>query len=393
MSHLRLIAFASCLALAIGAGIGNALAADEDECRKGSAFADPDQQLAACDAAMEAASDSKQKAFFQFKRGEAFYWADQFGQALTDVDAALQADPELVPAYIRRAWTYIMLQQWQDASRNVEEVLVRQPRNAEALFALSFIYASTENDSARAYEALRQALEIDPNFHLARLHLAYKEYYYRGDLNAMLKEFETLLNKGEAELDKVSFRTIQGTRGTYPFSAEVRYERAKQLMGAKRNDQALSDVDLLIARYPSMAPAFALRGQILQTRRDEIGAIQDYDRAIELDPSNIDARHGRAWAYFYLQRFDEAAGEANWLVEAGPLTAGDGFYLRAQTYKRQGNNEQAFNAYLEAFQYDPRALAVTRQRMVELGYVAASNEEYNEEFRNGVRACVADPDC
>jgi len=182
MFHFKSIAFAACLVMAAS---GQSAASSYDDCRNGNGFLDPEKQFAHCDEALKAALDTKPRAFLQFKRGEALYWMDNFGPALADVDLAIQGDPQLVPAYIRRTWIYLTLGQWQKASRDIEEILAQEPGNAEGLFALSYLYTSTEPNSARALEALRQSLEINPDFHLARLNLAYRNYYL-GDLEGMV---------------------------------------------------------------------------------------------------------------------------------------------------------------------------------------------------------------
>ena len=390
MVHFKLLAFASCLAMV---AIGPSMASSFDDCRNGNAFVDPDKQFAACDGAMQAASEVKQKAFLRFKRAEALYWMNQFGPALDDVNLAIDADPQLIPAYIRRAWIYIIFRQWEDANRDIVEVLAREPRNAEALFALSYVYTSTEPNSERAFEALRQAVEIDPNFHLARLDLAYKNYY-RGDLEAMLKEFGTILAHDEAELDKVAFRSTYGNREAYPFSAYVRYQRGMFLMFAHRDDEALADFNWLISRYPKIALAFVFRGQVLRDKNNDIDALKDYSRAVELDPQNADARRGKGWTLLGMKKFDEAIVDADWMAGPGSPIRGEGYQLRAAISKERGDNDQALLDLEEAFRNDPELLSQMQQRLAELGYISAqSGTVYSEEIRNGVRACIADPGC
>lgn len=387
MFHFKWVPFAVFLMLAAS---GPSAASPYDDCRNGNAFTDSENQFVACDGALQAATDAKQKSFLYFKRAEALYWMDSFGPALADVDLAIQDDPQLVPAYIRRAWIYLTFRQWEEASRDIEEVLVQEPRNAEGLFALSYLYTSIEPNSARALEALQQSLEIKPDFHLARLNLAYKNYM-RGDLEGMLREFDRILAHNEAELDKVSFRSGSGKREAYPFSGHVRYERSKYLMFANHNDEALEGINWLIAHYPKAAPAFVLRGQILNRGNQKADALQDYSHAVELDPENVDARRGKAWTLFSLKKMDEAMAEADWLVQPTSPVRGEGFRLRAYINKRLGHGDQALLDYEEAFRNDREILRQTQQLVVELGY--ASTDSSGEEFRNGMRACIADPEC
>lgn len=387
MFHLKWLPFAACLMLAAS---GQSSASPYDDCRNGNAFTDSENQFIACDQALQAASDAKQKSFLYFKRAEALYWMDKFGPALADVNLAIDGDPQLVQAYIRRAWIYLTFGQWEEASRDIEEALAQEPRNAEGLFALSYLFTSIEPNSARSLEALQQALEIKPDFHLARLNLGYKDYY-RGDLEGMLREFDTILAHDAEELDKVSFRSGNGRRDAYPFSGHVRYERSKFLIFARRNEEALEGVNWLIAHFPNVAPAFVLRGQILRGQDKESDALKDYSRAVELDPADVDARRGKAWTLLSLGKMDEAMAEADWLAQPTSPVRGEGFRLRAYINKKLGLGDQALLDYEEAFRNDREILSQTQQLVVELGY--ASPDSSGEEFRNGMRACIADPEC
>ena len=59
--------------------------------------------------------------------------------------------------------------------------------------------------------------------------------------------------------------------------------------------RALADFDWLISRYPKIALAFVFRGQVLRHKNNDIDALKDYSRAVELDPQNADARRGKGW--------------------------------------------------------------------------------------------------
>lgn len=369
---------------------GPSLASSLDDCRNGNAFLDRDNQFIACNEALKATADAKEKALLWFKRGEAFYWRQQYSESLADLNLAIDADPGLRAAYIRRAWAYTQLQQWEDARRDVEAVLAEEPENAQALFALGYIFLSVDPNPERALKAFRQALEADPELHLARLNIAYQQYFYLGDVEAMLKEFQTILSHDEANLDKVTFQMRE--KGVF-FAAHVRRERARYLMLAGRDDEALLDVDWLISHHPTMASAYLLRGQILRNKKDIIEAVKDYGRAIELDPGNVDARRERGWSLLGMGRYDEALTDATEII-GGFRAQGEGYRLRAAIAKRQGDRRQALQDYEEAFRNDPRFLRIMQERLAGLGYLSRHySTAYSEETRNGMMACIIDPEC
>ena len=91
-----------------------------------------------------------------------------------------------------------------------------------------------------------------------------------------------------------------------PERAEAYYKRANALNGLGRLEPALEDYDRAISLNPSYAYALCNRGAVLERlgRREE--ALSSYDRAIELDPKDALTHYNRGSVLKDLERYEEA---------------------------------------------------------------------------------------
>lgn len=85
----------------------------------------------------------------------------QGNEALDDFDAALDLQPNLQEGWHGRAMARSSLGDYAGATRDIAQTLQREPRQFSALQDLSRI-AEQQGDWRGAYEAWRQALELDP---------------------------------------------------------------------------------------------------------------------------------------------------------------------------------------------------------------------------------------
>ena len=86
---------------------------------------------------------------------------NQPSEALDDFDAALDLQPDLQEGWHGRAMARSQMGDNAGATRDLAEVLKREPRQFEALQDLSRV-AEQRGDFKGAYEAWTQALDLDP---------------------------------------------------------------------------------------------------------------------------------------------------------------------------------------------------------------------------------------
>lgn len=83
------------------------------------------------------------------------------GDAIEDIDAALDLQPDLSQAWTLRAGAQFAAGQVNEAIRDIEQALRLEPRNFDALQLLSRI-AESRTDWKGAYAAWQKVLDIDP---------------------------------------------------------------------------------------------------------------------------------------------------------------------------------------------------------------------------------------
>lgn len=90
-------------------------------------------------------------------------------------------------------------------------------------------------------------------------------------------------------------------------------EEAISLYGEKKYDEAITKVDAVIAKEPANAEQYNFKANILRDKEDYAGAKENYNKAVELNPSML-APYVNA-ASMYINQGDKAAAKE--IIERG----------------------------------------------------------------------------
>lgn len=247
-------------------------------------------------------------------------------QALDELNRVLDARPDDVKARLRRADLYRSLQQIDPALRDLEHALELQPESSEihlrraellaeagerneAIIAYRralelpmqrsdravahrrvAILLTLSNQTAGAIEHYRAALELDPEFHRARLELA-----------------AALLRTGETETARNEFRRVRTVRGD---DADAYLGESTALILLDRQREAAALLEEGLARLPENPRLLGTLARLLATSSSE--GIRNGPRALDLARRLIDLeaspvnRETLAMALAAAGRFDEA---------------------------------------------------------------------------------------
>lgn len=88
--------------------------------------------------------------------------AKQVDLAIELLSAVVKLKPDYVEGWNRRATLYYLQNDYTDALRDIEQVLIREPRHFGALAGLGMIMQELGDDK-RALDAFRKALEVNPH--------------------------------------------------------------------------------------------------------------------------------------------------------------------------------------------------------------------------------------
>lgn len=90
-----------------------------------------------------------------------------------------------------------------------------------------------------------------------------------------------------------------------PKNMPALFERALVFSALDRPENALNDYNQLIALEASASTLFN-RGWILADRKELVKAIADFERALVLDPKDIDTNNALGWAFLEAERYEES---------------------------------------------------------------------------------------
>src|SRR5262249_39717215 len=121
---------------------------------------------------------------------------------------------------------------------------------------------------------------------------------------ASLAAFEKLDIEGE--LERVDQAIAEGQRGAYEAKAGVRNARACRSFARGEIEAALAEWAEVIAEYPSYLDARMTRATFHRHRSEYRAAIEDLDRAAEIDPKNAAIYQNRGDCYESLGDHDRA---------------------------------------------------------------------------------------
>ncbi len=340
-----------------------------------------------------------------FERGMAYKTLNDCFRAIEDFDSSLTYSRKAPPVLLEKAHCLILVDQVDEASRALETLLLTTPFTARAYVLKGMIYekegflSKAEDEYTRALDydsesigaldmrarlllregkprrsledmnALSRLAPKDPDVFMtrARIQVKLKDYaaaladYARveslapGD-DRVLKEKVPVFFEMNQPQKALAALTPYSTTHPDDVDAMVLEARAHILLKAyQRAEQILKRAR---AKRPLHAPAYLYMGVVLARNQDPDHALENLNRAIELDPSLAEAYKERARTFTELGDPVRAAVD---LTAAADLDPADGeiFALRGLTLIQRNLYDAAITDLtraLECLPGDPRIL-------------------------------------
>lgn len=158
----------------------------------------------------------------------------------------------------------------------------------------------------------------------------------------------------------------ESTPAKAALSSDVSLEQVEKLYTEKKYPEALEVIEALIASQPGNAEFHAWKGSILGTLAQGdnpadmikygMGAMQSFEKALNLDPDNVRARFGRGIGRLMAPEgfggdVDGAIEDFQIAVKKDPFP--DAYFYLGEAYKKKGSLDQAKKAYQEALFLKP----------------------------------------
>jgi tetratricopeptide (TPR) repeat protein len=145
--------------------------------------------------------------------------------------------------------------------------------------------------------------------------------------------------------DNISARSVADAQG---------YATRGQLLAKSgKNEEALAEFDRALALDPYNVQALYGRGLIYQGEKQHQQAIADFTAANGLTPQKVEPLLGRATSYLATDKAKEAAADLDEAVQADPNSA-PAWSARGQAYERLGDKAKAAASYGRAIALRPK---------------------------------------
>lgn len=207
--------------------------------------------------------------------------------ALQDFDHALALDKYSTIAYIGRGMTRYKMQDYQGAIADYDRAISLDKTRAVAWSNRGNAYFALQ-DYQKAEQDCRTALKLDP-----RLIRAY--------------EIVSHIYRQQGRHSEAMHIVIEGLR-YQPYETRLLVQAARICIDQERLPKALSIANRVLQQSTDHSEAYALRGQIHGRLGSYAAAIEDLQRATELEPTEVENYFNLALAYLHSRNLAAAIG-------------------------------------------------------------------------------------
>jgi tetratricopeptide (TPR) repeat protein len=295
--------------------------------------------------------------------------------AIADMSRAIEVDPQDARLRNTRGYFHLSQQKLKEALQDFSDAIgldmnYAEPHNNRGLVRIAMGDAKTAvKDFDEAVKIKAKYLDAHNNRGYALMKLEnYPEAIasFTTAIEIEPKYVNAWNNRGQAKL-----KAGQAEQALTDFSEAVRLSpntlsyhigRADAYKALGRDAEAQADRDRVawmqslgaltqqVARNPKLAANWVARGKHLLKAEEAKAAAADFNKALEIESGNVDARCGRAAVLISVGRFDEAIADCNIALEKElhPMAAS----LRGDAYFAKGDLDKAIEDYVFAKRVD-----------------------------------------
>jgi len=181
------------------------------------------------------------------------------------------------------------------------------------------------------------------------------DFHWLKEILAELKDAEGLFYLGNAFCDRELFESgieCYDVSLKLKECAEAYINRGIAYAKLNKHEQAIEDFSKAIALNPNLAEAYSNRGLTYAELNKHERAIEDYDRAIALNTNFAEAYNNRGNAYAELNKYERAIEDYDRAIELKPALAG-AYNNRGFAYAKLNKHERAIEDYDRAIKLNP----------------------------------------
>lgn len=293
---------------------------------------------------------------------------NKVGEALTRAQAATKANPRSPEAHFLLGSVYVAENNAEEAIKAFNEVLRFNPRAVNAQIELARLNLALGR-SELAAQLADEAVKNQPGNAGARL-MVVRAAFARGDLDRAEAELKPLLAalpsspELHAQMGQIQLRRGNRAAATRSFERALELDSAslEALTGlvrldvaAKNVDQARRRVEAHLAKAPTSAPLLLLAARTYATGGDMARAESSLKKAIQLDPSFLEAYNVLGQLYVRQEKLDDALREYQALARQKQNDVA-AHTMVGMILQVQNKPAEARKLYEKILEIDPRAV-------------------------------------
>ncbi len=308
--------------------------------------------------------------------------------AMTDADKAVEVDPLLAAAYSARGFVRLDLGDAAGALEDFNKAVSLRPdllHLAQALTGQGVAVRRAHKDLNAAIDSFDKAIRANPRY--------YEAYSARGLAKHDNKDYSgAIADYTQAiEINGQAAGLYHNRGASYAARAEDRtkeamHRRATKAPGVEDEEKAakeqwklaINDFDKAIELDPKIPQIYEQRGVVRHLLGDDDGAITDFNRAIELKPDSSVAFINRGLVWELKGKFTNALEDYNHAVEANrydPIA----YARRGLLYLQYQQDLRASQDFEACFELQPK---LRPQLEVMIGQIKEARKQAKTEGKN-----------
>jgi tetratricopeptide (TPR) repeat protein/uncharacterized caspase-like protein len=207
----------------------------------------------------------------------------------------------------------------------------------------------------------------------------------RQDLDALLAKADALIDGNDN--DK-AIEECTGAIAKNPGSPELYSKRARAYYNKGDDENCSKDIAKAFSLGSNLAESYNLSGNLkVVWKKDTQGALNDYDKAIKLNPDYFTAYCNRGNAYYNKRDYDKAIEDFSKAITLKPDYA-LAYYSRATVFNMKKEYDRAIEDYSKAISLKPDDALAYYSR----GHVFDFKREYDKAIEDYSKAISLKPD-
>jgi len=283
-------------------------------------------------------------------RGMAFAEQGDYDHAIADYTAALRLEPRLTLAYVNRGIAYRLKGNPDRAIQEFTKALRLEPRNVPALFNRGLAFADRQAHQHAAAD-FERVLQLDPR-HPEAAERREEAIRARKATAGAAPRRPAAPSRAEQDALRLARAKNNQEEERRQVRAAAYFARGRTLIEQKDFNQAIDQFTKAIQMDPKDALAYYNRGLAYVAQSEYQEAIADYTSALHLNPKNALAYYHRGIAHRHLKEFDRAIGDYTRAIRLDPRLA-VAYRNRGHAFAAKGDADRARADYEEAVRLDP----------------------------------------